>query len=341
MESKDSAKKAYIEPHEADEYKKLLREKVFSLKDTGVSSRVFYLWKKLELVDTSFNKEGQGWANLCFSEYIWLKIIQDLRKFGCPLNEIKEAKNMLLGRGLSELEKDILKDGMNTMLKSFYDRIEKQGADIKKFKGAVLQVETAVRERKLYELMLDGLERPLNNLEIVIVDILAKKRDAYLMFTLPNTGLQGTVKAKGKKKLAVKSTDGNTSFPTLNIEFTIEQFPRVSPELPHLKISLWHYIKAFIADETKEKKLENIKILSPDEMELLKQIRQGNATEITVKMIDNKIDRIEVTTELKKDAESRIIETFTSSEYSDIAYKVANGKIVSFKKTTKIKSRKS
>jgi hypothetical protein len=58
-------------------------------------------------------------------------------------------------------------------------------------------------------------------------------------------------------------------------------------------------------------------------------------------MIDNKIDRIEVTTELKKDAESRIIETFTSSEYSDIAYKVANGKIVSFKKTTKIKSRKS
>ena len=114
-------------------------------------------------------------------------------------------------------------------------------------------------------------------------------------------------------------------------------------DVPHIKLPLKVYIREFIAELKNEKKLEQSAILSKEELQLLFELRQDKVLEITVKMNNHnfskksQIERIEVTRELKKSAESRLIETYTSKEYADISYKVADGQIVSFKKVTKIK----
>lgn len=337
----DKPIKAYIEPHQADEYNTLLREKMFALKDTGISSRVFNLWKKVGLVDTPLSSAEHGWIKFSFSDYIWLKIIQDLRSFGCSLADIRNAKKLLMSTGFFDNE-NLTRIGTDkTAIEEFLADVEKQ-INLKFFGKSLDDLRNSIREREVYEALLDSMVKPLNNLEMTVLHMLAGKKDAYLLFTPGLSSSQNqALKFPDKGLRGEKQTGKSKSFALLNVTLAMDTFPRVSPEIPHLKISLRHYIKQFIADESKEKQLEYIRVLSKDEIELLKQIRQGKATEITVKLIDNKIDRIEVTKDLKKDAEARIIETFTSNEYSDIAYKVENGKIVSFKKTTKIKSRKN
>jgi hypothetical protein len=114
-------------------------------------------------------------------------------------------------------------------------------------------------------------------------------------------------------------------------------------EVPHIKVPMRVYIRDFIANNKNEKHVEGLGILSKEELLLLKEVRKKNVKELTIRFKQHgdkeksSIERIEITNDLKKDAETRLIETFTGKEYADITYKIENGKMVSFKKTIKIK----
>src|SRR5437868_12390306 len=85
---------------EIDTYQKfvklysVLKEPRLYLKDTGISSRNISHWKNYDLLYTK--KEADGWNTFNFFDYIWLKALEEMRKFGLPLNTIKGIKKTLV-----------------------------------------------------------------------------------------------------------------------------------------------------------------------------------------------------------------------------------------------------
>ena len=318
----DQVFKPKISRETVEQYNKLLREKLIPLKDTGTNSRVFNLWKKVGLVNVPLNREH---IKLSFTEFIWVKIIQDLRKFGCSLEDIENAKKLCDQRDIAELEKESAEaEKLLTGLRNYMthrSKEERQGLMLHNYGQLIEQLE------------LDALGQPLNNLETFLLYMLTTKSSPYILFFV-NQNLQepetetSDEKSKGAKMLLPYFYDDAIGDSETSVQIN---------ELPHLRIPLKHYVKDFISDENNAKHLEKIELLSKDELALLTQIREGNATEITVKFKDGKPDRMEVTQNIKKEVEARIIETFTSHEYADVSYKVADGNMITFQKTTKIK----
>jgi hypothetical protein len=114
-------------------------------------------------------------------------------------------------------------------------------------------------------------------------------------------------------------------------------------EVPHIKIPMNVYIRDFIANNKYESQLPEFGLLSKEECILLSAVRKASVREITINFrIPNnsgevRKERIELTKNLKKEAEARLIEIFIKVEYAAISYKVSDGKVVNFEKRPRIK----
>jgi DNA-binding transcriptional MerR regulator len=100
-------------------------------------------------------------------------------------------------------------------------------------------------------------------------------------------------------------------------------------------------ISDLISEYIETKDLDNISglnILSSEEKELLKHVRNKDLKEITVTLSDGMPSRLALTEEVKQNADTnkRIYEEILS-DYTEISYKTNGDKQVSFKRTTKIK----
>jgi len=73
------------------------RDKKYTAKDTGVSYRVVNNWKeKGVLPDSCIDLKNQEWVKFNLTEIVWIKIVNELRAFGLPLDKIKKIKENLL-----------------------------------------------------------------------------------------------------------------------------------------------------------------------------------------------------------------------------------------------------
>ena len=57
-----------------------LLEGVFSVKESGIDSKIFHSWKLEDLLPTVPKGE---WADLSFIDYLWLQTLETMRMFGC------------------------------------------------------------------------------------------------------------------------------------------------------------------------------------------------------------------------------------------------------------------
>lgn len=85
--------KEVIEFCNGDTFKDLLLN-AFNKPDSLISSRVFNNWQSKGLLETGYNHEGK-WRRFNKIENFWINIIQDLRGFGCSLDQINEVKSHL------------------------------------------------------------------------------------------------------------------------------------------------------------------------------------------------------------------------------------------------------
>jgi hypothetical protein len=87
----------FIYPRIADE--------IIPLSKTGIPARTFYHWKQAELIDyESFEKSY--WIRLNIFQYVWLKLIEELRYFGVSLSYIRSIKDFAFSNLLDSLQSD-------------------------------------------------------------------------------------------------------------------------------------------------------------------------------------------------------------------------------------------
>ena len=73
---------------------KLLNEPLFTLSDLGKKYRTINYLEQTGLIDDTRGKKGKGWRKLGLSEYIYISILLELRKYGLKPNHLKHFKSL-------------------------------------------------------------------------------------------------------------------------------------------------------------------------------------------------------------------------------------------------------
>lgn len=313
-----------------------LRDRRFLLRDTGLTSRLYNQWKTNGLIETPVQTDSRSWVTLSMTDMIWLKMLDDLRKFGCSLETIKKVKALCYG------------DAFNKVMESFpeaefgkivVESLKKTPLDKKVIEQVTQQLKK--KDFSYYQFIKEiGLVMPL--LEAVLANVIVSRADAYIVIFLSDY-LQSDNASTANTKVLVK--ERHKRKPTTEVFFYTEEFqkmtfpvdPKVLLEIPHIKLPLKNYLRDFILDVKNQRIVENLPLLSKEETVLLNEMRKGNVSKITVHYSKNKIDRIDVTRPVQRMEETRLVETFMKNEFANIEYTVEKGQIVKFQKTTKIK----
>lgn len=319
-----------VSPEQLDKYLFLIRDRKFILSETGISPRVFNLWKKLELIDIPQLKETRPSIKLNFSDYIWLKLVSDLRCFGCSLVDIKAIKEMCYSTDKLE----------------FINKEEILGLIMENIKSkkahTPAELEIIEKNLKVMDWQKEANEivgKPLNKIETFILLMLFNKSDSNLLVFI-NKEFENAVDVIERKK--TKRQAGLFAvFTNDEIEERLSDDDRQKVyKLPRIKLPLKIYLDEFILDFENTEHALRIKLLNKEEVNLLNEVRRGDVDEIKIVFKNKKIERLEVKKEIKKNVETRLIETFRKGEYAELTYKVENGKLIGFKKTTKYKFNK-
>lgn len=310
-----------------------LRERVFFLKDTGVTPRLFNVWKVQGLIDQPLNPDQRTWVKLGFCEYIWVRMIDDLRSFGCSVNDIKKVKAIclkdLLDAGREALSEDYVR-------KVLIDSIEKGDLLSGEEKKGYLKI---IEESKVPILKLIKEEAGIRftNLEMMILNLLITGSDASLILAL-NPNEDGNtdkvlVKLRSKRKSRVWAFFYTDEYRKMN--FPVD--PEMILSLPHIKLPLASYVADFIVNPENDERTESLRLLSKEELTLLREMRKGGIRKLTIFFAKDKINRLDITRPMQRVQQARLAETFLKNEFADIEYTVESGQIVKFQKTTKIK----
>lgn len=81
----------YLRSKSTEPYRKFLRDKQYSSNDLGESYRVINHWADLGLLDDS-RSDSNKWRKFSLVDIVWVFIVKELRKYGFPLEKIKELR---------------------------------------------------------------------------------------------------------------------------------------------------------------------------------------------------------------------------------------------------------
>ena len=64
----------------------------FTISDINIEHRTILHWEKEELID---KQESSGWRRYSFCDYIWIRMLREMRDFGVPISTLKTLKKEL------------------------------------------------------------------------------------------------------------------------------------------------------------------------------------------------------------------------------------------------------
>jgi hypothetical protein len=283
-----------------------LKERVFLKTEIDIVYSDLVNWERFNLLNIGGDSEKGDWKKLNYFEYIWVKIIKELRTFGFSYEEIESYKSELMSQpNLGE----IIKAG-----KMDIDNLEEQlGAktinDLHYIANAGFN---------------ESIDVGVSEFELMIVRIIGTGEKWSLLFFKDIPGFYFPLAIETLK--AFEKND-NSEIPEELLSKTF------------LSISLSDIISKFLIDGENSFQKTTISILTKNEHGLLKQIRKGygNIKSIKIRFKNDQMEMIEVTSVKKVKLESRLIEYIKKGDYQTITIDTVDGKIVNFENTQKIK----
>ena len=278
-----------------------LSERVFLKTQIDVVYTDFVNWERNGLLYISSDVEKGKWKKLNYFEYLWIKLVEQLRDYGFTYNAILTLK--------SEMFCNILDEGFIEFIKNdsaYY--IEKSGGQIKKEDIENLEFEEAYCPL-FFCVILDVI---LNGDKMSILVAQDEPRDLHL---LSNTIMKDIT------------------------HFGVEDGFSDILSKTHVSISLSDIIAKFLVEGKGAFQQRRTTILSEEEHKLLKVIRNKpqSLKSIKIRYQNQKADLIEVSTLKKVELESRLMDHIQKGAYLNIEIVTDQSGIIRYENTKKIK----
>lgn len=301
-----SSKSFLNKPFDAEALFNLLRERVFLKTEIDIVYSDLVNWERSNLLNIGGDSEKGDWKKLNYFEYIWVKIIQELRTFGFSYEEIESYKSKLMSKpNLGEIieagkmDIDNLEEQLGTTTVNDFNTIADAGYD-------------------------ESTDIGISQFELMIVRMIGTGEKWSILFFKDMPGFYFPLSVETLKAFAKNDKS---------------EIPEELLSKTFLSISLSTIISKFLVDSENSFQRTTISILTMSEHSILKQIRKGykNIKSIKIRFKNNQMDLLEVTSIKKVKLESRLLEYIKKGDYQTISIDTVDGKIVNFENTQKIK----
>jgi DNA-binding transcriptional MerR regulator len=286
-------------------YSKLI-EKKFHVGETEVARKNLHHWQNFGLLP--YPNEEEGWAKFSLVEYIWLKMITELRAFGVRLEKIKEIKSQLFDYKIEDFKTFFL-----SSLETYEGEINQKEMVINMFKRKDIP-------DKFWEQAFAQMQ--ISNFSILILQILILSQNFCLIIDEENKCSFITLGKIHREKRAKNEEHLNSllnkSFTLINIRKIITQFfenEKINHENEYL-----------------------ISFLNKNEKEIINKINEGQVKEIKISFRDDKPTVLKLTKSIKiEDAVNKMSRILKKGAFQEIVIKTTDGKLTYYEQTDIIK----
>jgi len=267
-------------------------------------------WEREKLLDIDFgiqDLEGEYKKTaISFIDYIWLKIVSQLRSYGFSYSDIL----LVRGKMAKKLRFKQLNDDMKLNAAHYehtYDH------------SKLAQIGKMARSGSLQSTSY------ITYLELLVLQTITEKLELKLLFF---KGFPQEVFPLAKEVIETIDSRGESEA----TNFYLHQ--------DHFSFSFYKLFIPFLSKGKEAFDIRSISILTNNEQQLIKKIRRNykDIKTITVRFSDNGMTHIEITkAEKRVSIESRLMEYIKKGDYADINIKTVDGRIVHFENTKKYK----
>ena len=269
--------------------------------DTGYTARTINHWAQVGLIDNT-RSEGERWRRYNFVEFIWLKIIGELRKAGTPIEEILELKGMLF-------------DPISMV--QWREVVMKTPELLEAYKGLA-------EEDEDFRMMLEDPEwakqvdeeegKSIKLLHILIAESITQRVPISLA-VFPGEGFIPIY--PGRFDMLEEDDHNRVLFDT------------------HTRVSITGIIKEFMADkDLAQFRITHLPLLEDQEARLLELIHSGEYKSVKINFRDRKMKSLELVK--NQTVAKRIVDVLAEAKYQDIVIKTHDGKVAMVENTVKI-----
>lgn len=282
-----------------------LKERVFLRTELNIVYSDLTNWERSGLLSIGGGSKKGDWKKLNYVEYIWLKIIEELRDYGFTYEEIELIKHNLFYKFTYE-------ELVNAYKIDFENAKEELG------QNAIDEFES-IKEKKL-----DSNSFDVTVIDLIIADVITRAEQCSILFFKDELGTFIPI-----------STDNFRGFDQIDCSDTIQEKLKET----FLSISLSSIISNFLIDGDQAFEKRTVSVLTKEEHDLLKHVRKryDNIKNIQIRFKNNQMKMLEVTTVKKAKLESRLLEHIKKGDYLSISIDTVEGKIVNFENTQKYK----
>lgn len=280
-------------------------KKRYTLSDIDLKSKQAFDWTKaglfLEERESKFRRKYNA------IEYVWLKIIKELREFGLSINAIKNLKSFLL----KEVD-------MKEIITSFIEAgLDEEDSDVEELQKALKDKYGSAKGLEELNSKLNDNQQELVNtvLSMIIIETVINKSNSHLLITKTGNTLV---------------TDGEPFDDQVNLGDILNA--------PYISFPIKNILVDFInrEDLMNSEEREEILLISEEEEKVLELLRKGNLVSLSVRFNkDNEISLIETeeNIELEK-VQGKLADFIMRNKYQVITYKTQDGKITSMRRKT-------
>ena len=298
---KISANRFYKQFLDSPELFVQLSERLFLKTEIDVVYTDFVNWERNNLLYVDSDVEKGKWKKLNCFEYVWVKLVEQLRFYGFTYKAILTLKE--------EMFKNLVEEG-------FFDFLKKDPAYFIKKTGGQLT------EEHLEQLTFEDAYFPL--FFALLLEVILNGDKMSLLIAQENPSDLHLLSSTLLKDLA---------------HFEIEDDLYDVMSKTHVSISLSDIIAKFLVEGEGAFQQRRTTILSEEEHNLLKVIRNKpeSLKSIKIKYQNQKADLIEVSCLKKVELESRLMDHIQKGAYLNIEIVTDQSGIIRFENTKKIK----
>ncbi|GAB3197095.1 hypothetical protein ABID22_002232 [Pontibacter aydingkolensis] len=274
-----------------------LREPIFSLKQTGIAPKLYVDWKKAGLAPRT---EEQSWTKLSFLEYLWLKMAKELRELGLPLARVKALREYLFG-------------GQQIPPDAFTPEV------VAKLREELGKTMPAKQVEALIEEHLSGQAQ-------------AAQESYGIRFSLLETMVYSALYRKQEAGVLI--------FPAGDLVPWLDEMQGMGPEgqvllgRTHVFLSITQHLSAFILDEDKADYIPRLSLLSEEELQVVRAIRNKSFRQVTVTFDERRQITLRTTSDghLDEALSKELIETLALKNYQSVELENRGGSRLKFTK---------
>jgi hypothetical protein len=275
-----------------------LLAKSLMLRDTGINPKAYHYWRTNGLVSLV---EDSTWTEISFIEYLWLKILESMRGFGCPISLMRK---IYYDQFLHAYEMNLAE--LNRKDKIAYYRGLSKIRPLESFEEEAL--------KKLEEFEQDHLIGIFLRTQIsffyqLVIDCLERHQDLSLVI-----------------------------YPDETYEFTFDINAVRQSNRPHIFISLYYFISQMLEDEGKDDFVSKTGIFSEVEMHMIRELRNKNVDRIIISFHeDGRVKNIDYDEKglLQGEKVKEVMRILGLRNFDSVTLNIRNGTTLSFTKTGK------